>query len=181
MAIDDLARMSDAFFKSGMFQDVKSAAQAMVKIQAGLEIGIKPFAAMSGIHIIQGKPTLGAGVIASRIKASGKYDYVVKEMTDLNCSIEFMENGKSIGVSSFSIDDAKKAGTKNTDKYPRNMLFARAISNGAKWYTPDVFEGSVYTEGEIEPKKENEYVQYEEVAPAPAIATTTNIETDLPL
>jgi hypothetical protein len=66
-----------AFAESGMFTDVKSAAQAIVKIQAGQEIGIPPFASMTGIHIIQGKPTIGAGLIASRVKGSGKYDYRV--------------------------------------------------------------------------------------------------------
>ena len=34
------------------------------------------------------------------------------------------------------------------------MLFARAISNGVKWFTPDLFAGPVYVPGEIEPEKE---------------------------
>ncbi|NBO17384.1 MAG: hypothetical protein EBV07_00610 [Proteobacteria bacterium] len=55
-----------------------------------------------------------------------------------------------IGNSTFTIEDAKKAGTKNTDKFPRNMLFARAMSNGVKWYTPDVFAGPVYVPEEME-------------------------------
>lgn len=148
--MDDLSKMSTAFAISGMFPDIKTAAQAMVKIQAGLEIGIKPFAAMTGIHIILGKPEIGAGICAGRVKASMKYDYKIKELSDTNCSIDFTENCEFIGNSSFSIADAKKAGTKNTDKFPRNMLFARAISNGVKWFCPDVFDMPIYTEGEIE-------------------------------
>lgn len=153
MPMDDLSKMSTAFAISGMFPDIKSAAQAMVKIQAGLEIGIKPFAAMTGIHIILGKPEIGAGICAGRVKASGKYDYSVKELTNEKCSIDFYEGEKFIGNSTFSIEDAKKAGTKNTDKFPRNMLFSRAISNGVKWFTPDVFDVVLYTEGELEPDK----------------------------
>jgi hypothetical protein len=30
------------------------------------------------------------------------------------------------------------------------MLFARAISNGVKWFTPDVFSGPVYVPEEME-------------------------------
>ena len=45
--------------------------------------------------------------------------------------------------------DAKAAQTKNMDKYPQNMLFARAMSNGVKWYTPDIFAGPVYTPEEM--------------------------------
>jgi hypothetical protein len=56
---------------------------------------------------------------------------------------------ESLGISTFSIDDAKKAGTKNIDRFPKNMLFARALSNGVKFYTPDVFSQSVYVPEEM--------------------------------
>ena len=146
----DIMSIGKAFAESGMFTDIKSAAQAIVKIQAGQEIGIPPFAAMSGIHIIQGKPTIGAGLIASSIKGSGKYDFRVVEHSEKICSIEFFQGKESLGISTFTIEDAKKAGTKNIDKFPKNMLFARAISNGVKFYTPDVFSGPVYTPEEME-------------------------------
>lgn len=146
----DIMSIGKAFAESGMFTDIKSAAQAIVKIQAGQEIGIPPFAAMSGIHIIQGKPTIGAGLIASSIKGSGKYDFRVVDHSEKICSIEFFQGKESLGISTFTIEDAKKAGTKNIDKFPKNMLFARAISNGVKFYTPDVFSGPVYTPEEMD-------------------------------
>ena len=146
----DALTIGETFYKSGMFADIKSAQQAVVKIMAGAEMGISPFQAMSGIHIIQGKPTIGAGLMASMVKASGKYNYRVLEMTEKNCQIEFFEQGQSIGISAFSIEDAKKAGTKNIDKFPRNMLFARALSNGVKWYCPDIYEGPVYVPEEMQ-------------------------------
>lgn len=149
MPVGDIMVMAKTFAESGMFTDAKAMGQAFVKIQAGQEIGIPPFAAMSGIHIIQGKPTLGAGLIASAVKGSGKYDYKVLKLDDKNCSIDFLQGGEVIGNSSFSIEDAKKAQTKNIDKFPKNMLFARAISNGVKWFCPDVFAGPVYVPEEM--------------------------------
>jgi hypothetical protein len=146
----DIMNISKAFYESGMFTDIKSIAQAMVKIQAGQEIGIPPFAAMTGIHIIQGKPTIGAGLIASRLKGSGKYDYRVVEASEKVCSIDFYQGNTKIGNSTFTIEDAKKALTKNIDKFPKNMLFARAISNGVKWYCPDIFSGPVYVPEEMQ-------------------------------
>jgi hypothetical protein len=146
----EVMALGKAFAESGMFPDIKSAAQAIVKIQAGAELGIGPFQSMSGIHIISGNPTIGAGVMASMVKASGKYNYKVTEQTEKICSIEFFEGKDLIGTSTFTIEDAKKAGTKNLDKFPRNMLFARAMSNGVKWYTPDVFAGPVYVPEEME-------------------------------
>lgn len=164
----EIQTISKTFFESGLFADTKSAAQAMVRILAGQEIGIPPFAAMSGIHIIQGKPTIGAGLIASRVKGSGKYDYVVVTMDEKKCSIDFKQGVKVIGNSTFTIEDAKKAGTKNLDKFPKNMLFARAISNGVKWFCPDVFSGPVYVPEEME--------QVTEDVPHEVVADTRELE-----
>lgn len=147
---DQLQRAATALQASGYFSDVRSQAQAVVKVMAGAELGLPPFAAMTGIHIIQGKPALGANVIATLIKNDPRYDYRVMEHTDAVCRIQFFENGEPCGISEFTAQDAKKAGTKNMDKYPKNMLFARAISNGAKWYTPGIFGGApVYTPEEL--------------------------------
>lgn len=182
--VSDIMSIGKAFYESGMFTDIKSAAQAVVKITAGKEMGIPPFAAMSGIHIIVGKPTVGAGLMAANVKGSGKYDYRVVEQSDKVCSIDFMQkvgkmvDGKlldayeKIGNSTFTIEDAKKAGTKNIDKFPKNMLFARAISNGVKWFCPDIFNGPVYVPEEMEGVTETpitEDVKHEVVAPDPAI------------
>lgn len=145
----EIMTIAKSFADSGMFPDCKSMAQAAVKIQAGREFGIQPFAAMSGIHIIQGKPTIGAGLMAARVKGFGKYDYKVIEHSDKVCSIEYFQGKESIGVSTFTIEDARKAGTKNLDKFPKNMLFARAMSNGVKWFTPDIYEMPVYVPEEM--------------------------------
>ena len=149
MPVNDIMTMAKTFVESGMFADTKQAAQAFVKIQAGQEIGLAPFASMSGINIILGKPTFGAGVIASCVKGSNKYDFKVKELNDKICSIDFFEGKELIGNSTFTIEDAKKQSTKNLDKFPKNMLYARAISNGQKWFCPDVFQMSVYVPEEM--------------------------------
>jgi hypothetical protein len=147
----DALSIAETFYNSGMFVDIKSSSQAMVKIMAGQEFGIPPFAAMSGIHLIQGKPTIGAGLMAQRVKKSGKYTYNVLQLTDAICELEFIQLPKTVlGKSTFTIDDAKKAGTKNIDRFPKNMLFARAISNGVRWFTPDIYESVVYVPEEMQ-------------------------------
>lgn len=147
----DAMSIAETFFQSGMFVDIKSSSQAMVKIMAGQEFGISPFASMSGIHLIQGKPTIGAGLMAQRVKKSGKYTYNVLQLTDAICELEFIQLPKTVlGKSTFTIEDAKKAGTKNIDRFPKNMLFARAISNGVRWFTPDIYESVVYVPEEMQ-------------------------------
>lgn len=148
-SLSEAIQMGKVFHESGLFSDIKSAAQAVVKIQAGSELGIPPLASLTGIHIIQGKPVIGSNLIAARVQGSGKYRYEVKQHDEKACIIDFFCGERKIGTSSFTIDDAKKAQTKNLDKFPRNMLFARAISNGVRWFCPDIFTAPVYTPEEI--------------------------------
>lgn len=164
----EMLEMAKLFVESKMFDGISHVAAAFVKVKAGAEIGIAPFAAMTGIHIIKGKVTIGAGLMAGCVKGSGKYDYRVLKMDDTICSIDFTQAGKVIGNSSFTIQDAKRAGTQNTEKFPRNMLFARAMSNGVKWFCPDVFTMPVYITGEIPGDDEpvpTEDIPHTEVAP----------------
>lgn len=163
-------RLGDVIAKSSYFQDARQATQAIVKVLAGREIGIGPIASMTGIHIIQGRVAFGANIMAAALKLTGRYTYRVRELSEKECAIEYYEivNGKaeSIGISRFTAADAAKAGTKNMDKYPKNMLFARAMSNGVKWYTPDVFTAPVYTPEELgaEVNEEGEVIDARPVA-----------------
>ena len=156
--LEELTGIARLLAASGYF-DAKGAseiaiAQVATKIMAGREMGLGPFAAVQGIHVIQGRPALSANLIAAAIKSSPKYDYRVPELTAEACEIEIFERvgGKleSLGKSKFTAADARAAGTQNMAKFARNMLFARAISNAARWYCPDLFSGNaVYVPEEL--------------------------------
>ena len=156
-SFDDVERAAKAMSASGFFPDSKEFAKAVVKVLAGRELGFGAFASMSGVAVIQGKPVVGANLTAAAIKQTGKYNYRVIKHTDQECEIAFYEGSiksdNCVGISRFTMDDAKAANLTTKDnwkKYPRNMLFARAISNGQKWYAPDVYNGvTVYTPDEL--------------------------------
>ncbi|WP_375494914.1 hypothetical protein [uncultured Nostoc sp.] len=155
--IDDLSRLSTMLAKSGFFADAKEAAQCGVKVLAGMELGFGAIASMVGVHIINGKPSIGANLMAAAVKRSGKYNYRITRHDNNGCTIVFYENGEVIGESTFTRDDAIAAGAldgKNGHtwkKFPRNMMFNRAMSNGVRWYCPDIFAGSVaYTPEELD-------------------------------
>ena len=169
-SLSETMQLGELLAASGFFQDSRGAAQAVVKVLAGREIGFGPIASMTGIHVISGRVSISANLMAAAIKRSGRYDYRVKEMTPQRCEIEFRErNGdrwEIIGSSEFTAQDARQAGTKNMDKFARTMLFARAMSNGARWYTPDIFGGPVYTPEEMGAQVDGETG---EVIDAPAL------------
>jgi len=147
----DILTLGDILVQSGFFADTQQQAQAVVKVLAGAEIGFGPIASMTGVYIVKGKPALSANLIAAAVKRSGKYNYRIIEHTDNACAISFSEGGEQCGESRFSMEDAGRAGLgeQNWQKYPRNMLFARAMSNGAKWFCPDIFGGPIYTPDEL--------------------------------
>lgn len=147
-----LGDIGNVLYKSGFFSDAKDASQAIVKVLAGREMGFGPIASMTGVNVIKGRIAVSANLIAAAIKRTDKYNFRIVEHTDTACEIVFFENGKEVGRSRFTIADAKKAGIgggTNWQKYPRNMTFARAISNGAKWYCADIFGGPIYTPDEL--------------------------------
>jgi hypothetical protein len=146
-------RRATAYASSGYWPDAKSMAQALVKVEAGRALGLPALVAMSEVHVIDGKPSLGAGAYAALVKAHPRYDYRVVVLTDVECELAFYEGGAHVGGSRFTIADAEQAGLKGRGpwkQYPRNMLFARAMSNGCAWFAPDVTMGRVYTGDEID-------------------------------
>lgn len=150
---DLMQRTAQAMVKSGYFQDSRELAQAVVKVMAGAELGIAPFASMTGIHIVQGKPTLSSNLVATLVKNDPRYNYRVKVANDTECVLEWFENGELCGESVFTMQEAKAAGLtgKSTWKqYPSDMLFARALTRGARRHAPGIFGGApVYTPEEL--------------------------------
>lgn len=153
-----------AFAASHMFKGRNNQItpdEALVVISAGQEFGWGPAAAFMNLHIIEGRPELSADAQARFIKASGKYEYRVSEHTNEVCEIKVYDVGlgELIGTERYTIEDARLAGLTgrgNWVKSPRNMLFARCISNVSAFHCPDALPMRTYATGEIDDGKAEE-------------------------
>jgi len=160
----EMTSLAKVIFRSRMFNSLASAEQTLLTMMAGREMGMGFIEACNSIYLVNGKVSLLYPKVGELIKASGKYDYKVTKHTNQECIIEFYKlslNGKeweSIGVSHFSMLDAKKAGLKGM--------------NCAKWFSPDVFGGSIY-----EPEELGAKVEYNE----DGSANTVTIPTPVPI
>lgn len=106
--------------------------------------------AMQSVYMVNGRPTVDAQVRAARMKRCG-YDWDILEHTDKCCRLAIKKNGQyltredgSKAIVEFNESDAKQAGLISKDvwkKYPRNMYFARAITNAQRWYAPEALNG----------------------------------------
>ena len=150
---EQLASEAAVMVASGFFKDTRTTAQALVKIMAGRELGFTAFQSMKYIHIFETggnvQMQIGYPLVAARINASPNYRYEVEEHTDKACRIAFyrLSQGgeRKLGVSALTIEEAQRAGLTNKStwtNWPRTMLFARALTNGAKWYCAEVLGGA---------------------------------------
>jgi hypothetical protein len=155
-SIDDVSRIAQMMSKSGFFDDAKSAAQAGVKILAGMELGIPPVASVRGVYILDGNTCLSSGLLAALIKQHPRYDYKVVTATDEECELAFYENGEKQGTASFTMEEARSishgdktlAEKDNWQNYQSDMLFSRALSRGRRRFCPDIGNG-LYTPDEM--------------------------------
>jgi hypothetical protein len=164
--LDELQRLAKMMCASGFFKNAEDIARSGVKILAGQELGIGPIASMTHVYFINGRLAYEAAILASAVKRKG-YNYKVLEHTNKICTINFLDGGEVIGTSTFSIEDAKLAGLDSKDvwkKYPRNMLYGRAMSNGCRWYCADIFGGAVYTPEELDAKVSDDGSVIEDVS-----------------
>jgi hypothetical protein len=131
ISVTEMMTMADMFCKSGMFGDVRDIAKAFVKIQAGRELGVPPFASMRGVSIIQGNAALGSTLIAGRMKAHG-YEWEEIARTEDRCELRILKpNGKVAGTSCFTMEDAKRAGLDGKVSGWAELAQAAATPHGA--------------------------------------------------
>ena len=160
MTFEQTERLAVSFAKSRMFVDgdddyETTVAKIFTRIMYGMEIGLPPVAACINVNVIKGRPALGSGGIAAKIMGSGIVRFHEVERTNDVCTLDWFRANKKVGRSSFSMEDANRAGLVKGGyscmytKYPRNMLFARALTEGQRVYCPDLFNGSMYTPEEL--------------------------------
>jgi hypothetical protein len=154
-------RLAEGLHASGMFK-VGQASQAFAKILIGRDIGISPTQALMTIDIVNGSIFMRGVLLAAHVRKSPQYDYTISHHDDKKCVVMFSSISKATGQwredgpSEFTMEEAAKQGLTTKDswkKTPKNMLFWRAISNGVKFYCPDLLGGvPVYTEADPLPE-----------------------------
>jgi hypothetical protein len=147
-SVDDLARLARVFAASGLFgragNQETQIAECAIRIMAGMESGFSPFASVTGVHVINGRPAFSANLLAQAVRRHPDYDYRVLEKTAKICRIKFLSRGEVLGEETFTIEMAERAGLlKNPTwkAYPEAMLFSRALTAGMRTHCPDALGG----------------------------------------
>ena len=154
--------MAATLVKSGMLPNsIRTPEAAAAIILKGRELQIPPMQSFSHIHVIQGKPSCSSELMLALlargrdgVPGSGVTFKWINDGSDRDeAIIRFSRKGFDDCDGRFSMEDARTAGLIKRDsgweKYPANLLRARAVSNGARMIAPDLLAGMSYTPEEL--------------------------------
>lgn len=148
---------------------VESSVVAMIH---GARLGLDPLAAVQGIAVVNGRPTLWGDQLAAAVKGSSVFGGERVEYfgtgDDAGCRVTVWRKGDEANptVETFTVRDANRAGLWGKPgpwkQYPRQMLFNRARAFAYRHAFPDALMGMRFRE-------EEEDAAPVDVTPAPAI------------
>ena len=151
-----IAKLAQLYVNGGLVPSAILRSQnpvgaAFTVLTTGMELGLPPATALRVIHVIEGRASLSADLMAGLAMQSGvALEYLQND--NVGCKIRWTR-GESTGIVAFTIDDARTAGLLGKDnwkKYPAAMLSARATARAARQAAPDRLAGC-YTPDEIMP------------------------------
>jgi hypothetical protein len=117
----------------------------------GAEVGWQPMTSLQLIHVVEGKPEISAEGMVALIRRAGHS--ITGELTYDSATVagRRADNGDEMTYT-FTMEDANRAslsGKANYKRYPKSMLWARAVSQLGRMLFPDVMLGVSYVHGEI--------------------------------
>lgn len=147
-SFSDLEKFGEILFNSGLIpkQKCQSPQAAMTIALMGRDLGLSAMQAINGIHVIEGRPSVGAETMHALILSSGVAEiFEVVEMSEARCLVRAQRRGdQSVLDVVWTIEMAQRkglAGKNNWKQWPESMLRARAVSQAAKARFPDVIRG----------------------------------------
>lgn len=150
--IEKDAMLLGAMYQSGYFRDLRSLSQAITKALIGQQMGMSLVQALNSLYVIEGKVAMDSHAIRNTAVMAG-YSIKTLQLDEQKALLEWKYKNEVLGTSEFTWEDAIKAdlvSKANWKKYPKDMLFARAITRGARMYANQAFAGQpVYERDEI--------------------------------
>lgn len=133
----EMQRFCTVVVNSQQFKDITTPEVALIRLQAGLELGLSPIWSLTNIMVTNGRPSVWGDALLGLVLNHPACEDVLETETgtfpndDYTAVCEVRRKGRAPIVRTFSIADAKRAKIwqKNVhDAYPKRMLQMRARS-----------------------------------------------------
>lgn len=115
-------------------------------------LGVSPINAITSIHVIEGKPSASADLIAAMIRRAGHKLRVSGNDQSARAVLIRADDPEFEYVAEWTMEKARAAGVTNKSvwkNYPSAMLRSRAITEVARMGASDALFGVVYTPEEL--------------------------------
>ena len=156
----------------------RNPANVLWAVEYGEMLGLPPMAAMTGVHVIEGKPTASAGLISGLVRQAGHKLRVWGSSKSATCEIIRSDDPEHTFSVTWTLkrnaddhpsaEEADLLGKKVWKQYPASMLKSRAITQCARDACEEVLYGLHYTAEELGAEVDEDGVVVAEVVDEPA-------------
>ena len=130
----------------------KQPANLLFALEYADALGVSPIHAITSIHVIEGKPSASADLIASLVRKAGHKLRVTGDATTCTATLIRQDDPDFEFTATWTMTQATKAGLTGKSvwkSYPSAMLRARAITEVCRMGAPDALYGVIYTPEEL--------------------------------
>lgn len=183
MAVPDKLTYARALAASGMLprQYQGNPANLLYAVEYAEMIGAHPLTAVTGIFVIDGKPSASAALISALVRRAGHKLRVTGDAKSATAQIIRADDPEFTFEVTFTIEDAKQAGLTSKGvwkSYPAAMLKARAVTQCARDACEDALSGLHYTAEELGAEVNEDGIPTAVVADRPADRGPLSVDQD---
>lgn len=141
--LNQMVAFANEFFKAGCFgRDVQNAHQALVKLQAGYEMGLPPIEAMNSLYIVNGKITLWGTAQTKKLREHG-WKITYNESKEDQVTVTIKKNDEEYSYTATG-EQLRKMKGQAFGFAPKDKLRWHAISRLIRFYVPEVMSAGMY-------------------------------------
>src|SRR5258708_17096462 len=112
--MESMWRFCTAVVNSGTFKDINTPEIALIRLQAGLELGLTPIWSLTNIMVVTGRPSVWGDALLGLVLQHRDCEDVIETFEgagdQLVAVCEVHRRGRLAIVRTFSVADAKRAG-----------------------------------------------------------------------
>jgi hypothetical protein len=147
--LEDMYRFCTAVVNSRQFKDIDTPEVALVRLQAGMELGLSPIWSLTNILVVNGRPSVWGDALLGLVLARADCEDVIEIFEEageqLTAVCEVRRKGRIPVIRKYSVSDAKRAGLWDKPgpwkNYPKRMLQMRARAFACRDAYADVLRG----------------------------------------
>jgi hypothetical protein len=125
----------------------------LVAVNLGAAMGLSPAESLYRIHVVEGKPSASAELIAANVRRAGHRLRIKATNEAATVQIVRADDPEFVYEVTWTMADAKRAGLAGKQvwqAYPQSMLRSRAVTECARTACPEALYGVIYATEEVQ-------------------------------